>query len=290
MRLPLLFLVLSCLSRSGVSFAQDATPAVIRARAELEKVKDLAGSGVLPRARVTEAENALADAVDEATIRAGLYQKDLTVEQAGKLVDLTAKRVERRQKALEARNKLLAQGIIARSEAAELEAGVAQAKNDYEWASTRAKFANEQLELARNEQEIMRQMEAAALPHGALGGSASESGLVEHFVGSNHFDVAQFPAIEKAFEARFRHPLPVSAMGETEVHKSLGFDHRNRIDVALQPELPEGQWLRTYLTRHDIPFFAFRSAVAHQATGAHIHIGPPSLHYVAQANHSQPGT
>ena len=96
--------------------------------------------------------------------------------------------------------------------------------------------------------------------------------------------MGQFASIDRAFETRFAHPLPVSAMGETEVHRSLGFDHRNRIDVALQPELPEGLWLRNYLTAHNIPFFAFKSAVAHKATGAHIHIGPPSLHYIAQAH------
>lgn len=289
MRFSLQFVLLLSLCAASISFAQEAlleTPAVTRARLELEKVKGLVASGVLPRARTSDAEDALADAEDDALIRAALYQKDITVEHADALVALTAKRVERRQKAVDARNKLLAEGIIARSEVADLQSGLTQSKNDFEWASTRARFAREQLEFAQNEQEIMRQMELAASSHSAIAGS----GLVEHFVGSNRFDVAQFPSIEKAFETRFKHPLPVSAMGETEVHKSLGFDHRNRVDIALQPEMPEGQWLRTYLTRHDIPFFAFRSAVAHQATGAHIHIGPPSLHYVAQTSHSQPGT
>ncbi len=289
MRFRLHFPLFIGLLGAAAAFAQDAAPeapAVTRARAELNKLKDLAATGVVPRARVAEAADALSDAEDDAAIRAALYQKDITVEQADALVDLTGKRVTRRRKAVDARNKLLAEGIIARSEVTELQAALDQAANDYTWASSRAKFAREQAEFALNEQEIMRQMELAASTHSAVTGP----GLVEHFAGSNRFDVAQFPAIEKAFEIRFKHPLPVSAMGETEVHKSLGFDHRNRIDVALQPEMPEGQWLRTYLTRHDIPFFAFRSAVAHKATGAHIHIGPPSLRYVAQATHSQPGT
>ena len=289
MRFGLQLVLLFGVCAGAISFAQaitPETPAVTRARAELDKVKSLAASGVLPRARVSDAETALTDAVDDAAIRAALYQKDITVEQADALVDLTSNRVARRQKAVDARNKLLAEGIIARSEVADLQSALDQARNDLAWATSRARFAREQLELAKNEQEIMRQMELAASSHSAVTGS----GLVEHFVGSNRFDVAQFPAIEKAFETRFKHPLPVSAMGETDVHRSLGFDHRNRIDIALQPEMPEGQWLRTYLTRHDIPFFAFRSAVAGKATGAHIHIGPPSLHYVAQTGHSQPGT
>jgi len=102
-------------------------------------------------------------------------------------------------------------------------------------------------------------------------------------VGSNRFDLSEFPAIDRAFQARFAHALPVSAMGESAVHRSLGFDHRNRVDIALVPDQAEGQWLRQYLTARNIPYFAFRTAVEGQATGAHIHIGPPSDRYLTQA-------
>jgi hypothetical protein len=65
-------------------------------------------------------------------------------------------------------------------------------------------------------------------------------------------------------------------LGETAVHRALGFDHRNRVDVAVHPDQPEGVWLRQYLELHYIPYFAFRRAVPGKATGAHIHIGPMS--------------
>jgi hypothetical protein len=82
-----------------------------------------------------------------------------------------------------------------------------------------------------------------------------------------------------AFEKHFGKPLPVSALGETAVHRALGFDHRGRVDVALHPDLPEGIWLREFLRENHIPFFAFRQAVPGRATGAHIHIGPMSTHF-----------
>jgi hypothetical protein len=44
----------------------------------------------------------------------------------------------------------------------------------------------------------------------------------------------------------------------------------------LNPDQPEGVWLRTYLSSNEIPYFAFRSAVSGKATGPHIHIGPGS--------------
>ena len=82
--------------------------------------------------------------------------------------------------------------------------------------------------------------------------------------------------MEVAFREHFGKPMPVSAMGETAVHRAMGFDHRGRVDVALHPDQPEGVWLLQYLTDNHIPFFAFRQAVKGKATGAHIHIGPMS--------------
>jgi hypothetical protein len=46
--------------------------------------------------------------------------------------------------------------------------------------------------------------------------------------------------------------------------------------VAVTPDQPEGAWLMHYLQTKRIPYFAFRAAVPHQATGAHIHVGPGS--------------
>ena len=70
--------------------------------------------------------------------------------------------------------------------------------------------------------------------------------------------------------------MPVSALGETAVHRAMGFDHRGRVDVALNPDQPEGVWLIEYLKQNRIPYFAFRGPVKGKATGAHIHIGPMS--------------
>ncbi len=286
MRVCLLFVCLwtgiTSLHGQGPTAADQ--PAVRHAQAELEKVRGLVESGVLPRARLEQAQNALSDAQDDALIRASLYQKDITVEQADALVALTSNRMERRQKSLNERNKLLAEGIIAKSEVGDAQTGLDDAKRDLDWAKNRAQLACELAEIAKSEQEIMRQMALAAnTPSGS-------NGIVEHFVGTNQFDLKQLPGIERAFEGRFAHTMPVSALGETSVHRALGFDHRNRVDIALQPDQPEGQWLRKYLSAHNIPYFAFRGAVAHKATGAHIHIGPPSLHYIAQTSRPQERT
>lgn len=102
------------------------------------------------------------------------------------------------------------------------------------------------------------------------------TGLAEHHDGSLTFSDADLKQLEKEFQATFGRALPVSARGESAVHRSMGFDHTGRTDVAVSPDTTEGAWLRRYLTAKGVSFYAFRSAVPGKATGAHIHIGPAS--------------
>ncbi|HWO02110.1 MAG TPA: SH3 domain-containing protein [Blastocatellia bacterium] len=82
--------------------------------------------------------------------------------------------------------------------------------------------------------------------------------------------------IKSFVSSKFGRTLPVSAFGQTRLHNHLGFDHRNGVDVALNPDSPEGQALLAKLRGFGIPYIAFRRAVPGVATGAHIHIGNPS--------------
>jgi hypothetical protein len=108
---------------------------------------------------------------------------------------------------------------------------------------------------------------------------------MEHYEGDGGFEEARdLPALELAFAAKFDRPLPISAEGETEVHRALGFDHRGRIDVAVVPSAPEGVWLRQYLQMRKIPYYAFSRAIPGKATAAHIHIGPGSTRLPSQTS------
>jgi hypothetical protein len=66
----------------------------------------------------------------------------------------------------------------------------------------------------------------------------------------------------------------------TAVHKALGFDHTGRVDVAVNPDSPEGIWLREYLDARAIPYYAFRVKMTGKSTNPHIHIGPSSTRLV----------
>src|SRR5438477_4389432 len=82
--------------------------------------------------------------------------------------------------------------------------------------------------------------------------------------------------LERQFFGSLGRPLPVSAMGQSEVHNRLGLDHRHAVDLALHPDSVEGRFVMAWLRERGIGFLAYRNARAGAATGAHIHVGHPS--------------
>ena len=82
--------------------------------------------------------------------------------------------------------------------------------------------------------------------------------------------------VQNFFYSKFKHALPVSAFGQSELHNRWRYDHSNAMDVGLSPDSAEGQALIAYLQSRGIPFMAFRRAVPGSASGPHIHIGQPS--------------
>jgi hypothetical protein len=71
-------------------------------------------------------------------------------------------------------------------------------------------------------------------------------------------------------------PLPIHVFGQSPLHDRWGYDHRNAMDVGLNPDSPAGQALVEYLRANGVPFTAFHFAIPGVATGPHIHVGLPS--------------
>lgn len=248
--------------------------AIVRAQANLENVEKLVISGVLPRLRLDQAKENVEDARDVAVLHQTLYGKELTIDQADEMIAAAQRRVDRKQHAQVEMQKLLTQGIISKSEMSTYSEEADRAIHELDWAKSRARLIIELNAMVQAEQDAEK---LAALAESVrTAGQAVQHPLVERFDGNGQFGPAVLAKVQTAFQKRFGTGLPISANGETAVHRALGFDHRGRVDVGISPDQPEGVWLRRFLTDNQIPFFAFRSAVAHQATGAHIHMGPPS--------------
>jgi hypothetical protein len=123
--------------------------------------------------------------------------------------------------------------------------------------------------------EEAAQEELARLPSLPLGGYDETATLIR-YNGAANWSLAGVKRIAAFYRARFGHPLPVSAMGQSPTHDRMNLDHREALDIAVQPGSVEGRELMSYLRKTGIPFIAFRGRVPSMSTGAHIHIGRPS--------------
>ncbi len=245
-------------------------PMVVHARERFEQIQKLVAAGALPSMRLRKAQEEVQDAMDMSLLNKNLYSTDILPEEADQMVLVAQRMAVRRQKALFDMQELVAAGVISRSEAEASGIDLDRARRELELAESRAKLVEQMAESARIQKGIAS-LEVQAESHPDWAGK-----VYTHYDGSGIFTPDELRTMEGDYLTRFSRPLPISAEGETALHRSLGFDHRGRVDVALNPDQPEGLWLMRYLESKRIPYFAFRTAVPHKATGAHIHVGPQS--------------
>ena len=93
---------------------------------------------------------------------------------------------------------------------------------------------------------------------------------------SGNWKISDAARVEDFFLRKFGRRLPLSTIGQSDLHTRWGFDHRNGMDVGLHPDSVEGRGLIEFLRGEGIPFLAFRGAVPGVSTGPHIHVGNPS--------------
>jgi hypothetical protein len=238
------------------------------ARRQVERIRAMVDTGAEARIRLDAAERDLEDTKDKVILESAV--PPLLPDEAGPsddaIVGAAQRRLDRQKEWTEKIRVLIESGIAPPPDLIPAETELHSRESDLASAQARI-FAK--AEAAASAAKRSHKDETILLDFGI--------GKMEHFEGLGTFDETRdLQAIEKAFEAEFDRTLPISADGETEVHRALGFDHRGRIDVAIDPRAPEGIWLRRYLRSRKIPYYAFTSAIPGKATAAHIHIGPGS--------------
>jgi hypothetical protein len=237
-------------------------------RMEVERLRQMAEAGAIPRARLNQAQAELADAEDNMILRRTLYGtvrvEDFTKDQSQQMVEAAERLVARQQERYGQAQQLVTEGVMARATLGALLEDLEFRRKALDLARFRAKLVEEIEEYARAEEELDPDV---PLP---------PRRTIERYDGTGIFTDVDFARIATAFQRQFYKPLPVSAKGATATHRAMGFDHRGRVDVALNPDQREGVWLINYLRRAKIPYYAFRAAVRGKATAPHIHLGPPS--------------
>ncbi|MCA1628935.1 MAG: hypothetical protein LC774_00890 [Acidobacteria bacterium] len=206
---------------------------------------------------------------DEFVRVTGEYKKGL-----GDLLPYQERDVRRAEEKLGKLQELKKEGLIAQRDVEAAEKILADARAKVLETEQQMKAADVQVANALVEEKVVEQ--AAKTPPPARGKMIRTTAYIR-YGGVGSFSLSSGAGRVMSFYTQaFKKQLPISAFGQTAVHNQLGFDHRNAMDVALNPDSAEGRALVNYLRANGIPFFAFFMAIPGSATGPHIHVGMPS--------------
>ena len=194
----------------------------------------------------------------------------------GKLVPFYQNDVKRAEEKLEQSKKLLAEGLLARTQVEENEHALALAKQkldetNRQMATAEAQIAGVLVETAADA-EIAKNLRLAKQ-------SLIRTSSFTRFTGAGSWNLGEAYKVQRFFSDTFNKQLPIAVFGQGAIHDRWRLDHHNAMDIQLHPDGVEGQALLNFLQKNGIPYLAFRSAIPGTATGPHIHIGRPSHRY-----------
>ena len=172
---------------------------------------------------------------------------------------------------------LLSQGLVTRREVETAEEAAARTQEKVAEAQAQLKSAEVMIAEALVEadaEEPARRLRPSSAPR-AVNALVRTTAYIR-YGGAGAWSLSEAAGIKQFFMRRFGRALPIGAFGQSALHDRWGYDHRNAMDVGVNPDTNEGQALMEYLRANGIPFTAFHFAVPGKATGPHIHVGLPS--------------
>ncbi len=193
-----------------------------------------------------------------------------------KLLPFYENDVKKAEVKLEQAKKLLAEGLIPKSQLEENEHTLAVAKQKVAETNHAMSGADDQIagvlvEAAAND-EIAKNLRLAKQ-------SLVRTAAFTRYTGAGSWNLSDAWKVQRFFTDTFKKQLPVAVFGQGAIHDRWRLDHHNAMDIQLHPDGPEGRALLEFLQKNGIPYLAFRSAIPGTATGPHIHIGRPSHRY-----------
>ena len=235
--------------------------AAVQTEAELERIQALVAAGALPRRALGDAQREFLQFRYRTALRGTLLKATLTEAEIPAMIEASEGLRDIAKKNLD---------LVLK----QVEAG-ALAANQLVGARDALVTAERQLELSIERAKIVRDLSRMASAESYLD-ELEEEELAFRFDGFDLYEMDALGEIDNLYYSAFGVPPPISADGDTALHRSMGLDHTGRVDIALHPDTEEGLYLIFLLEGWGIPYIAFRSAVPGQATGPHIHVGPSS--------------
>ena len=193
-----------------------------------------------------------------------------------KLLPYYESAVKKAEDKLELSKKLLAEGLIPKSQLEENERTLAAAKQKVAETNRAMTGADDQIagvlvEAAAND-EIAKNLRFAKQ-------SLVRTAAFTRFTGAGGWNLSDAWKVQRFFSDSFGKQLPIAVFGQGAIHDRWHLDHHNAMDIQLHPDGPEGRALLEFLQKNGTPYLAFRAAIPGTATGPHIHIGRPSHRY-----------
>lgn len=201
------------------------------------------------------------------------YKKSLE-----QLIAIYEKQEKQAEERLSQSKELYAEGLVSKRKLEEDENNVTQAKAKILETQQQMLAADARVAETLVESEAMEQM--AKAPPLAPGKLVTTTSYIR-YSGAGAWSLSEAWKVQNFFQQRFGRALPVSAFGQSALHDRWGLDHRNAMDVGVNPDSVEGQALMAFLRSNGIPFSAFHHAIPGSATGPHIHVGTPSHRFRA---------
>jgi multidrug efflux pump subunit AcrA (membrane-fusion protein) len=169
-------------------------------RMEVERLRVMAETGSVPRARLEQAQAELADAEDNAILRRTLYGalriEDFTKEQSELMVAAATRLVDRQNERYERTKQLVSEGIVAR-------AALTAMLEDLD-------YRKKALDLANFRAKLVEDLSEQAVAEGGLEetGPVMRMGrIIERYDGAGGFSGGGFPAHQFSVHAAVRQKL-----------------------------------------------------------------------------------
>jgi hypothetical protein len=198
--------------------------------------------------------------------------KDLKANLEKQLPYLESTKTRAEQKLVKSKE-LFSQGYLSKRELDDDEHAVTAATASIE--DLKKKITETDMQVAHAFVEVQTDKQIGKMARGSFVRSAS----LIRYAGAGPWALSQVGKIDAFFRQRFGRPLPIAVFGQGAIHNQWHLDHRNAMDISVNPNGPEAQPLMDFLRANGIPFSAFRSAIPGVATGPHFHIGLPSHRY-----------
>ncbi len=191
---------------------------------------------------------------------------------AEELLRLQEDEVKKSSASVEQLRQLYSEGLIARIELENAQQELAAESAKVE--ATRSEIAaSDRLASEIKKAEELAKIKPALVKSTSMRVNVGNTATILRSSSSADWSIANLGSIQQFFTSKFGHVLPTTAIGQSATHDRLGYDHRNAVDVGLNPDSLEGRALISYLESAGIPYLAFLSAIPGVATGPHIHIG-----------------